>query len=296
MTAPIFLKSIIKDKIWGREKWMVSARQNESSIIFPESSQQADLYDIVNQYPEWFGMKQGNTFPLLIKHIATHDDLSVQVHPDDDYAKPLHSTGKTECWYILSAEEGAEIVYGHRAKDKDEFIQMVQEERWDMLLKRKKVKAGDFIYVPSGTLHAIGKGIELIEVQQNSDITYRAFDYHRTDDSGQLRELHLDDVMNTTQIPHQENNVIPIQMIKDGMKVTTYIHNSFFTVKTFDIKGVRSMEINDNYSINIVLDGKGLINIDGTIYPLEKDDVFVLPKGVRHVRFLNDLKIMHVTP
>src|SRR5690606_31738382 len=143
-------------------------------------------------------------YPLLVKILDAADDLSVQVHPNDSYAREVEGVpyGKTECWYVLSAEEGAELVLGHHAKTREELVQMMDQGEWDKLLRRIKVKAGDFIYVPSGTIHAIGKGIVILETQQSSDITYRVYDYDRRDSMGNKRELHLDRAREVTLVPH----------------------------------------------------------------------------------------------
>lgn len=135
-------------------------------------------------------------------------DLSVQVHPNDEYANAHENgeLGKTECWYIIDCQKDAEIIYGHHAKSKEELKAMIQLEKWDRLLRRVKVKPGDFFYVPSGTVHAIGKGILILETQQNSDTTYRLYDYDRKDAEGNLRELHLEksiEVIDVPSAPHQ---------------------------------------------------------------------------------------------
>lgn len=108
------------------------------------------------------------------------------MHPNDEYARINENgeLGKTECWYVIDCKEGAEIIYGHHAKTKDELVEMVEQEEWDKLLQRVKVKPGDFFFVPSGTVHAIGEGILILETQQNSDTTYRLYDYNRRDSEG----------------------------------------------------------------------------------------------------------------
>src|SRR5699024_8282193 len=147
-------------------------------------------------------------YPLLVKVVDANDDLSVQVHPDDTYAREIEGVpyGKTECWYVLQAEPDAEIVFGHHAKTKNVLNQLMDEGKWDDLLQKKKVEAGDFIYVPSGTIHAIGKGIMILEIQQSSDITYRVYDYDRKDKQGHLRELHLDEAKEVITVPHTTPN------------------------------------------------------------------------------------------
>lgn len=144
--------------------------------------------------------RYGDDFPLLAKFIDANDRLSIQVHPDDEYAHTVEAHtgfhGKTEAWYIIAAEPGASVVYGlRRATDPAAFREAVAKERLEELLNIVPVRAGDVIFVPAGTLHAINAGILLFEIQQKSDLTYRVYDYGRRDGQGRLRELHLDKAM-----------------------------------------------------------------------------------------------------
>ena len=129
---------------------------------------------------------------MLTKILDANDWLSVQVHPDDAYGMEHEGElGKTECWYIIDAEEGAEIIYGHKAQTKEELATLIEAGDWDGLLSKTPVKKGDFFFVPSGTMHAIGPGILILETQQSSDTTYRVYDFDRRDDQGNQRELHI---------------------------------------------------------------------------------------------------------
>src|SRR5699024_1532591 len=164
-----------------------------------------NLRQVWDEHPDLFGKTEaGTTFPLLVKILDANDNLSVQVHPNDTYAQEVEGEayGKTECWYVLGADEGAEIVFGHHATSREEFLSMVETGNWDELLQRVKVRQGDFFYVPSGTIHAIGKGIVILETQQSSDITYRVYDYDRKDASGNTRPLHIDSSADVTHFPH----------------------------------------------------------------------------------------------
>ena len=153
--------------------------------------------------PRYSDITKTEVFPLLTKILDANTNLSVQVHPDDAYAD-LHENGelgKTECWYIIDCKEDAEIIYGHNAKTKAEFTEMIENGEWSPLLRRVKIKPGDFFYVPSGTIHALGEGTVVLETQQSSDATYRLYDYDRVDQKGQLRELHIDKSIAVTTIP-----------------------------------------------------------------------------------------------
>lgn len=210
MDKIIFLEPVFCERIWGGrnlesfnfsipqgnigEAWVIAAHDNGSSKITNGQLAGLTLKEAYEKQPTLFTEKIYDKFPLLIKILDASDNLSVQVHPEDDYARVNENgeLGKTECWYVLDAKEGAKLVYGHTAKTKEEFNSKIDAEQWNELFIEKNVKAGDFFYIPAGTLHAIGEGILIYEVQQNSDTTYRVYDYDRVDKDGNARELHIE--------------------------------------------------------------------------------------------------------
>lgn len=215
--SPLVLKPVFKERIWGGrnlekmgydipdgnigECWGISAHQNGPNVIANGAYEGQTLDKVWEEHPELFGNPSEKKFPLLTKILDANQKLSVQVHPDDEYAHEHENGefGKTECWYVLDAKEDAEIIYGTYANSKEQLEEYIQNEDWDHLFKRVKVEKGDFFYVPSGTVHAIGEGIMILETQQNSDTTYRIYDYDRIERDGKKRELHLDksiDVIN----------------------------------------------------------------------------------------------------
>ncbi|MEO3132430.1 type I phosphomannose isomerase catalytic subunit, partial [Streptococcus mutans] len=189
MAEPLFLQSQMHEKIWGGnrlrkefgydipsettgEYWAISAHPNGVSVVKNGVYKGVPLDELYAEHRELFGNSKSSVFPLLTKILDANDWLSVQVHPDNAYALEHEGElGKTECWYVISADEGAEIIYGHEAKSKEELRQMIAAGDWDHLLTKIPVKAGDFFYVPSGTMHAIGRGIMILETQQSSDTT-----------------------------------------------------------------------------------------------------------------------------
>ena len=168
MQEPMFLKPVFQEKIWGGsrlksvfgfdipndkigEDWAISAHPHGVSVVENGEFKGQKLDDLWKEHKELFGHPTEPVFPLLIKILDAEDELSVQVHPDDAYGmKHEGELGKTECWYIIDAEPGAEIIYGHHAKTREELAEMIKEGRWDDLLKKVPVKKGDFFYVPSG--------------------------------------------------------------------------------------------------------------------------------------------------
>ena len=173
------LKPYLSEKIWGWEKWVLSCHEDGKSTIQEGIYKGQELSDILGC---------GSDFPILNKIIKAEDTLSVQVHPDDDYARRFeNANGKTECWYILEAKEGATLVSGiKKGLNKEKLREIIKEGKLEDYLERINIKRGDFIYIPAGTVHAIEAGVKLIEVQQNSNITYRLHDW------GRGREVHIE--------------------------------------------------------------------------------------------------------
>ena len=298
MTTPIFFNPVLQEKIWGGTKlqslfhftipsdktgeaWIISAHPHGvSTVKSPSPYAGMGLDKLYKQHPELFNGQHLKSFPLLIKLLDAADDLSVQVHPDDAYALSHEGEyGKNECWYVVQAEPGAKIVYGHSTMTKEEFTEKINEEAWSELFTEVPVKAGDFFNVPSGTIHAIGGGIVILETQQNSDTTYRVYDYHRKDNSGNLRPLHIQQTIDVTTIPHSVPTINQQVVTTDTGIRTTFVENKFFTVWKYDIDGDYSDALSSTYHLVTVLDGNGMLTVDGTTYPIEKADSFILPSG-----------------
>ena len=212
---PMLFEPNLQTKLWGGEQltqwkklpshqhigesWEVSAVEKAPSIIANGTWAGYALTEVISKMPDAIlgkevAKKYQNQLPLLVKFIDSNDDLSVQVHPGDEMAKRLHNgMGKTEMWYVLSAEPGACIYAGfHKALSPEEYASRVADGSIMQTLAKHEIHAGDVFYIPSGRIHAIGKGVRLVEVQQSSDITYRIYDYNRLDLDGQPRELHTE--------------------------------------------------------------------------------------------------------
>ncbi|MCW6664626.1 mannose-6-phosphate isomerase, class I [Aerococcaceae bacterium NML191219] len=315
MKDPIFLQPVLQTKIWGGRKlatefgmslpndtigesWSISAHPNGVSIVVaPAKYQGVGLDELYRQHPELFGDEQLTEFPLLIKILDAAEDLSVQVHPNDIYAREHEGElGKTECWYVISAEPGAKIVYGHNAQTPEEFANLVQKGEWSALLREVPVKAGDFFYVPYGTIHAIGAGIVILETQQNSDTTYRVYDYARTDDSGQPRPLHIQQSIDVTMFPHQDPELTISELNVEGNKVTHYLTNEYFSVYKWAIKDEATITLKAPYSLANVIAGAGKLKIEDKEYDLQLADSFILPSEVREVELIGELTLIVSNP
>lgn len=311
---PLFLKGVLQDKIWGGTKlrdefgydiptettgelWAISAHPNGPATVINGDYEGKMLAELWDSNRELFGNQEGDVFPLLTKIIDAQNDLSVQVHPDDEYGLANEGElGKTECWYILSADPGAEIVFGHNAQTKEEFEQLIETGQWDQLLRYVEVEAGDFFYVPSGTVHAIGSGVMVLETQQSSDTTYRFYDYDRKDADGNLRELHIEQSIDVTTIPHKDTQPdIETQTFEHGVQ-KTLISNEFFTVFEWQIEGPMSFEREGLYTLVSVVEGEGSLIVDETIYNIEKGDHFLLPNEIDSWTLDGDLHLIASHP
>lgn len=299
MTEPIFLDPVFKERIWGGtalrdqfhydipsehtgECWGISAHPNGPSIVKNGTYKGKTLAELWEESRELFGNQEGNEFPLLVKILDAATDLSVQVHPNDAYAQKRANEpfGKTECWYIIDCEEGAELVYGHHAKSREEFEQMIEEGKWDELLRHVKIMPGDFFYVPSGTIHAIGTGTLILETQQSSDITYRVYDYNRRDESGNTRDLHIEQSIEVTNIPHHDPDFEPCVTNTENMVSTKLVSEKHFTVYQWELTGESTKQLDVPYLLVSVLDGEGTIEIGEGRHPFKKGDHFIIPATV----------------
>ncbi|MBL1228034.1 mannose-6-phosphate isomerase, class I [Enterococcus sp. BWB1-3] len=320
MNQPLFLEPVFQEKIWGGnrlhtafgfdlpnekigEDWAISAHPHGVSTVVNGKFAGKKLDELWSDHRELFGDVSGDVFPLLVKILDAEDDLSVQVHPDDAYGlKHEGELGKTECWYIIDAEPGASIIYGHHAKTREELAEMIHDGKWDTLLKKVPVKKGDFFYVPSGTIHAIGKGIMILETQQSSDTTYRVYDYDRKDDKGLPRELHLEQSIDVTTVPAKEP-ALKIQQHNQGQSsVTTYLKTEFFNVYEWLVKGSLQLKKEAPYTLATVIEGIGTLIIEKELptqnesYELKKGTSFILPDGVEKWRIEGDLLIIASEP
>lgn len=298
---PIFLQSVFQERIWGGQKlktefhydipyeqtgeaWVISAHSHGPSMIANGPLAGKTLADAWNEHGELFNKQpeKQEEYPLLVKILDAADDLSVQVHPNDQFAREVEGVpyGKTECWYVLSAEKDAELVLGHHARSHEELEQMVDEGEWDKLLRRVKVTAGDFVYVPSGTIHAIGKGIVILETQQSSDITYRVYDYERSDSAGNKRELHLERAKQVTTVPHQDAIVVQTKMVIGDLVEKKLVEEQYFSVYRWNLNGKASHKLTQDFLQVSVIEGKAAITIAGKSFQVEKGSHLLLPHRI----------------
>lgn len=309
--TPIFFTPVFQERIWGGtalqdrfgyaipskqtgECWAISAHPNGQSVVREGEYQGLTLGELWSKHHELFGEATGEVFPLLTKILDANTDLSVQVHPADEYAKQYEhgELGKTECWYIIDCQEGAELIYGHTADSRQQFEQMAQQGEWDLLLRKVSIKPGDFFFVPSGTIHALGAGTLVLETQQSSDTTYRVYDYDRTDDKGNKRELHLNKAVDVTTFPHTDPVVTTQSTQQNGLSIITYVQSEFFTVQKWQLNGEATVEQNQDYQLASIIEGSGQLTVDGISYPIVKGDHFLLPNGLGSVHLQGSAELI----
>ena len=303
MEKILFLKGEFVEKIWGGERlekeftyqfesksigeyWAISAMKEFPSKILNGKYKGENLEFLYKNHKELFGNENKEKFPLLIKLIDANDDLSIQVHPDDDMAKKENSYGKSECWYILNEDE-ASIIYGLKTKDKNDAIKMIDSKKWDELLNVEKSIKGDFFKVPAGMVHAIKKGSLILEIQQASDITYRLYDYDRLDKNGNKRDLHLEKSKEAIKCLDTEKTHENLEE-----KSEILYDNEYFSVKKINVKDKDSFDRKDPYLLESVINGDGEIIVDNEKYPIKKGDFFILTNYVKNYIFQGDLEIV----
>ncbi|MGH2086579.1 mannose-6-phosphate isomerase, class I [Aerococcus urinaeequi] len=311
MQEPIFLKAYLEEKIWGGQKlrsqfnldipsdqtgeaWVISGHEHGQSIVTsPESLAGLTLSDLYHQHPEIFLGEVAERFPLLIKIIDAKEDLSVQVHPDDAYGLAHENDlGKTECWYIMDADPGAYLIYGHNAQNKEQFLEMVEENEWDQLLRKVPVHAGDFFAVPAGTIHAIGGGVLILETQQSSNTTYRVYDYGRKDANGQERDLHIQQSADVTMFPHQDTLADGRTTELPGGSIQEFWTNEYFSVAKWTVEDNLHINLSDKYQLCTVLDGQGQVTVGDKAWDVKAADAFILPSDLSEVTLTGQFSLM----
>ena len=294
------LTPALKDNIWGGNKLREYGKESDKDRIAESwelsftaggEAKIEDGREMTEAFPrETWGTacEKFHAFPVLTKFIDAEDKLSVQVHPSDEYALENEGQfGKTEMWYVVDAEEGAGLYMGLERKcDKDEFSRAVADGTVEELLSFKTVKPGDVYFIPSGTIHAIGAGVVIFEIQQNSTLTYRLYDYMRRDKEGNLRELHVDKAMKVSLLePYKESefDTNDANVIGKCEYFETRKYSLNFTKQTFNVE-------NDSYLSITCVKGEGAIEGE----EITRGDTFFIPAGEGEVTVEGNLDIIAV--
>lgn len=306
------LQPVFKDYIWGgtrlrdeygfespleklAEGWMLSCHKDGENTVLNGEYKGKTLSEVIKENPEFLGEngKKFEYFPILIKLIDAKNDLSVQVHPDNEYALRVEKEyGKTECWYILDCDEGAELIYGFNKKiSSEEFKKKIADNTFLDTVNKVKVKKGDLFFIEAGTLHAIGKGILLAEIQQNSNTTYRVYDYGRLGADGKPRELHIDKAIDVTKCAPPERGTKPEGKLKsfDGYSEQLLTKCELFSVEKLCVSRDYIGSADDESFVSLlVTDGNG--QIDGT--DIKKGDSLFVPANYGKYKITGDIEII----
>ncbi len=307
---PLFLNPVFKQMIWGGNRlgtdwkyeipgdntgecWAVSAHPNGDCVVKEGAYAGYTLSALWKEKPELFGNLDLDRFPLLIKIIDAKDDLSIQVHPNDAYAAKNEngSLGKTECWYVLDCPEDAKLVVGHNAKDKADLTDMIQNGKWNELIREIPVKKGDFIQIDPGTVHAIKGGLMILETQQSSDVTYRVYDYDRLSD-GKPRELHVEKSIDVITVPAKsaEDSIKDANYLPKN-QMNLLIASDYYKVWKLEVTEPIVLNQNEPFMIMSVIAGDGLLN--GQM--IKKGDHFILPSGYGEIRMQGNMELIAST-
>lgn len=291
--TPVKLIPAFKDYLWGgrrladnynkkcsmdkvAESWELSTHPDGESIIAEGEFKGLKLSQYIEKNIGCIGKRaeEFERFPILIKLIDAYDNLSLQVHPDDEYALRVEKEyGKTEMWYILECEEGASLYYGmNREITKEEFRNRVENNTVLEVLNRVPVKKGDVFFIEAGTIHAIGSGIVICEIQQNSNTTYRVYDYDRRDKDGNARELHIDKALEVTKLS-------PSMSFKADTKDENLLAKCrYFTVYRYDINGCKDIATDaGSFRSLTVTEGNITLDLSNSVISLKKGDTIFVP-------------------
>lgn len=281
-----FQKDCDFDKI--AESWELSCHKDGPSTIANGEFKGLTLSEYIDKAGKSVlgtDCEKFENFPILIKLIDAKDNLSVQVHPDNEYAQRVEGEyGKTEMWYIVDCDEGATLLYGFKDTiTKDEFAQRIADNTLLEVTNAVPVKKGDVFFIQAGTLHAIGKGILIAEIQQNSNITYRIYDYGRVGKDGKPRELHVEKAKDVTDLcPAKAYPETPVEQ-KDGYTSKLLSSCDYFTTYAVDVDSKAVLEADEKSFLSLlILDGECEITADDTVKAKKGDSIFV-PAGTGKV-------------
>lgn len=318
---PMLLKPEGKDYLWGgtrlrteynkqidleplAETWECSVHPDGPSLVVNGEHAGETLDKVLEAHPEYMGTKLNpeNGFPILVKFIDAAKDLSVQVHPDDEYAH-VHENqnGKTEMWYIMDAQPGAGLVYGFaHSVTKEQLRQAIEEGTLSKHLQRVDVHKGDVFFIPAGTVHAIGAGALIAEIQENSNVTYRVYDYNRVDKNGQKRELHFDKAAEVMNMEAEDNLRRKPRMVNyyPGCSKELLCRCRYFDTERIQVTRNYSFTVLEaSFQVLLCLEGSGELKADGGMQGalgFSKGDCIFLPAGLGECRVTGEATLLKV--
>ena len=297
---PLKFQPILKDKIWGGQKlqqllhkstsstkagesWEISDVEGDTSIVANGPLKGTSLKTLMDTYTsDLMGAKNfrqfGNKFPLLIKFIDAKQDLSVQLHPNDELAKARHNSfGKTEMWYVVQADPASNLIVGFNQEMTPElYVKHLEDKTLQSILNFDAVKAGDTYFIEVGRIHAIGAGVLLAEIQQTSDITYRVYDWDRVDADGNERELHNDIALEAFDFDMPDN--FRVQYAPKSNVSTELVSCPYFTTNVLEVtETISKQNTQDSFVIYMCVEGKANLEVDGIVTEFSMGETVLIP-------------------
>ena len=318
---PLKFKPIFKDKIWGGRKikdvvgldygklpncgeaWLLSGVWEEQSVVANGDFAGDEINDLVETFMgdlvgEGVFDKYGEQFPLLIKIIDANDWLSVQVHPDDELAEKRElGNGKTEMWYVMQADQDAELVSGFNCEmNRMKYIRVLKDNAIESVLNHEAVKQGDVFYIPAGRVHALGPGIVVAEIQQTSDTTYRIYDWDRIDQAGMRRELHVPQSLDAVDFDPVENYKTPYEKVLN--KTVPVVDSPYFTTNMLHLKGEMAKDYAelDSFVLLMPVEGNFMLEWENGSVFVTMGEVVLIPNVIEkvNIKAQNECKLLEI--
>lgn len=315
-TYPLQFEPILKERIWGGEKlktilnkpitsyitgesWELSTVEGDVSIVSNGALKGKSLTELIDNFPEEVlgtavYKKFGKQFPLLFKYLDAKTDLSIQVHPNDELAKKRHNSfGKTEMWYIMQADEKARIIVGFKEKSNaSEYVSHLENKTLLDLLEEVNVKTGDVFFLETGTVHAIGAGLVVAEIQQTSDITYRLYDFDRVDATGNLRELHVDLALDAINYDKVETHKT---YSKETNKSNEIVHCPYFTTNYLPLNGtINVSKTSESFTVYMCTEGSFQLEFNQITYDYKKGNTVLIPAVMNGYRLTGTAVVLEI--
>jgi mannose-6-phosphate isomerase len=317
---PLKFQPILKERLWGGtklkevlnkaitsditgESWELSTVSGDVSVVSNGELANTSLSTLIDKFPEALLGKSvverfGKEFPILIKFIDAKQDLSIQLHPNDELAKKRHNSfGKTEMWYVMDADAGSELIVGfNKDVTKTEYAKSLAEDALLGLLNYESVKEGDTFFINTGKIHAIGAGVLLAEIQQTSDVTYRVFDFNRKDKEENLRELHTEMALDAIDYEKKDDFKVTYDTVlnqANGMVDCPYFRTNFLNLtKDFE----QDSAARDSFTIYMCVAGTASIRTDDGEVVIKKGETVLIPAMANRIRIKTDgTKLLEVT-
>ena len=313
---PLQFEPILKERIWGGEKlnsvlnkpitskstgesWEISTVEGDVSVISNGTLKGISLNEVIDNFPkEVLGTsvfeKFGKQFPLLFKYLDANTDLSIQVHPNDALAKKRHNSfGKTEMWYIMQADEGSRIIVGFKNNSNaKEYVSHLENNTLLALLEEVKVKTGDVFFLETGTVHAIGAGLLVAEIQQTSDITYRLYDFDRVDSEGKKRELHVElalEAINYNKVETQKK-YNEVENVSNEM-----VNCPYFTTNYLKLSGELNVsKSSTSFTVYMCTEGVFQLEYNQEQYHYSKGDTVLIPAAMTDFNLLGKATLLEI--